>query len=170
VTSSSQQSTSSSGLPSFAPDSQSLSEMLLTRARAIAPIIREHAEIAERQRRLASPVIDAMRAGGFFRMFTPRSLGGLEADPITVAKVAEEIASVDSAAAWALQAGNTGAWWAARFSEAGVAEIFADGPDLLAAASFSPPHRAEEVAGGYRGIAVPWVECVCDAHRSSRTS
>jgi alkylation response protein AidB-like acyl-CoA dehydrogenase len=35
-------------------------------------------------------------------------------------------------------------------SPAGVAELYADGPDLMMAASFSPPHRAEEVSGGYR--------------------
>ena len=64
-------------------------------------------------------------------MFTPRTLGGLEADPVTVAHVAEEIASFDSAAAWALQAGNTGAWWAGHLPQQGVAELFAGGPDLL---------------------------------------
>jgi indole-3-acetate monooxygenase len=125
-------------------------EPLLARARSLEPIIREHADTAERDRRLARPVIDAMRDAGFFRMFTPRAFGGLEADPITVARVAEQIAGFDSAAAWALQAGNTGAWWTSRFPEAGAAEFFADGPDLLMAASFSPPHRAEEVPGGYR--------------------
>jgi alkylation response protein AidB-like acyl-CoA dehydrogenase len=100
------------------------------------PIIREHADAAERDRRLSPPVIDAMRSAGLFRMFTPRSLGGLEADPVTVVRVAEEIATFDGAAGWALQAGNTGAWWAARFPEAGVSEMFADGPDLVMAASF----------------------------------
>ncbi len=35
-------------------------------------------------------------------------------------------------------------------SPEGVAELYADGPDLMMAASFSPPHRAEEVPGGYR--------------------
>jgi alkylation response protein AidB-like acyl-CoA dehydrogenase len=125
-------------------------DALLAHARALEPVIREHADAAERNRRLARPVIDAMRATGMFRMFTPRALGGLEVDPISVARVAEEIASFDSAAAWALQAGNTGAWWAARFPDAGVAEFFAGGPDLLMAASFSPPHRVEEVSGGYR--------------------
>src|SRR5499427_3128362 len=125
-----------------------IDEELLDRARALEPIIREHAAVTERERRLAPAVIDAMRAAGLFRMFTPRSLGGLEADPITVARVAEQIACVDSAAGWALQAGNTGAWWAARFTEEGVAEVFADGPNVIAAASFNPPHRAEEVPGG----------------------
>jgi alkylation response protein AidB-like acyl-CoA dehydrogenase len=125
-------------------------ESLVARARALEPIIREHSEATERERRLARPVLHAMREAGLFRMFTPRALGGLEVDPVTVARVTEEIASFDSAAAWALQAGNTGSWWAGHFPEKGIAELFADGPDLLMAASFSPPHRAQAVPDGYR--------------------
>jgi alkylation response protein AidB-like acyl-CoA dehydrogenase len=125
-------------------------ESLLARARALEPVIRQHADTTERDRRLARPVLEAMREAGMFRMFTPRSLGGLEADPVTVARVAEELAMADSAAAWALQAGNTGSWWAGRFPEEGIAELFANGPDVLAAASFAPPHRADPVPGGYR--------------------
>ncbi len=125
-------------------------ESLLARARALEPIVRQSADTTERERRLARPVLQAMREAGMFRMFTPRTLGGFETDPVTVARVAEEIAAFDSAAAWALQAGNTSAWWAGHFPEQGVAELFADGPDVLMAASFSPPHRAEAVPGGYR--------------------
>ena len=125
-------------------------DSLVARARALEPIIRQHAEATERERRLARPVLQAMREAGLFRMFTPRALGGLEADPVTVARVAEEIASFDSAAAWALQAGNTGSWWAGHFPESGIAELYAEGPDFLMAASFSPPHRADAVPGGYR--------------------
>jgi alkylation response protein AidB-like acyl-CoA dehydrogenase len=134
----------------FTPAGVAVDESLVERAQALAPVIREHADRTERERRLAPPVLQAMREAGLFRMFTPRSLGGLEADPVTVARVTEEIARSDSAAAWALQAGNTGAWWAGHFPEKGVAEFFADGPDLLMAASFSPPHRAEAIPGGYR--------------------
>lgn len=125
-------------------------DSLVARARALEPIIRQHVETTERERRLAGPVLQAMREAGLFRMFTPRALGGLQVDPLTVARGAEEIASVDSAAAWALQAGNTGSWWAGRFPESGIAELYAEGPDLLMAASFSPPHRADAVPGSYR--------------------
>lgn len=137
----------------FSPASDTrfaVDDALLARACALAPIIREHADATERDRRLARPVFEAMREAGLFRLFTPRALGGLEADPVTVARVAEEVAGFDSAAGWALQAGNTGAWWASHFPEAGVAELYADGPDAVMAASFSPPHRAEAVPGGYR--------------------
>jgi hypothetical protein len=37
------------------------------------------------------------------------SRGGLEVDPVTCARVIEEVARFDSATAWALQAGNSGA-------------------------------------------------------------
>src|SRR5687768_4526145 len=94
--------------PSTRDDVSSVDESLLERARALEPIIREHADEAERERRLARAVVDAMRESGLFRMFTPRAYGGSESDPVTVARVAEEIARFDGAAAWALQAGNTG--------------------------------------------------------------
>jgi alkylation response protein AidB-like acyl-CoA dehydrogenase len=82
-------------------------------------------------------------------LFTPRALGGREIDPVTFARVVEEVSTFDSAAGWAFQV-NTGAWWTSRMSPEGVAELFADGPDLMMAASFAPPHRADEVPGGYR--------------------
>ena len=102
---------------------EAIDDSLVMQARSLEPIVREHAERTERDRRLARPVLQAMREAGLFRMFTPRALGGLEADPVTVAHVAEELASIDSAAAWALQAGKTGAWWAGHFPESGIAEL-----------------------------------------------
>ena len=123
---------------------------LVETARRLGPLIRQHADQTERERRLARPVADALTGAGLQRLFTPRSLGGLEVDPVTCARVVEEIAGFDSAAAWALQAGNTGAWWCARLPGATAAEIFADGPDAIIASSFQAPHRAVPVPGGYR--------------------
>ena len=134
----------SSSVTPVAPD-----EGILAVARDIGSVITKHVETTERNRRLAPPVIDALRAAGFFRLFTPRALGGREIDPVTFARVVEEVSTFDSAAGWAFQV-NTGAWWTSRMSPEGVAELYADGPDLMMAASFAPPHRAEEVPGGYR--------------------
>jgi alkylation response protein AidB-like acyl-CoA dehydrogenase len=72
-------------------------QAILARARALAPIFREHADAAEHDRRLAQPVIDALREAGMFGLFTLRSLGGVETDPVTLVHVAEGIASFDSA-------------------------------------------------------------------------
>ena len=124
-------------------------EGIVAAGRNVGSIIAKHVETTERDRRLARPVIDALRAAGLFRLFTPRALGGREIDPVTFARVVEEVSTFDSAAGWAFQV-NTGAWWTSRMSPEGVAELYADGPDLMMAASFAPPHRAEEVPGGYR--------------------
>lgn len=125
-------------------------ETILAAAARVGPVIAAHADISERERRLARPSLDAVRDAGLFRLFTPRALGGLETDPVTFARAVEEISGFDSAAGWAFQAGNTGAWWTSRLPAEGVAEVYADGPDVMMAASFSPPHRAEEVSAGYR--------------------
>ena len=125
-------------------------ETLIATARALGPIIREHADQAERERRLAKPVLEAIAAAGLQRMLTPGSLGGLETDPVTCARVIEEVASFDSAAGWALQPGNSGGWWSARMPDEGVEEIYGADPNALMAASFHPPQQAVEVAGGYR--------------------
>lgn len=125
-------------------------ERLVDAARRLAPLIRQYAAQAEHERRVARPVLEALAGAGLQRMFAPRAIGGLETDPVTAARAVEEVALADSAAAWALQAGNAGAWWSARLPAEGVAEIYADGPDVLIAASFQTPHRAVEVPGGYR--------------------
>lgn len=124
---------------------------LIARAQKLAPIIREHAQDMERNRRVARPVLDALFAAGFQGLFAPRSLGGLEVDPLTAFHVVEELARVDSAAAWALQSGNVNAWWASRLPQQAIDEIYnGNANSVLVGAAFHPPQRALEVDGGYR--------------------
>jgi alkylation response protein AidB-like acyl-CoA dehydrogenase len=134
---------------SLSPIQVAVDENLVATAHDVGSTIATHVQTTERNRRLAPPVIDALREAGLFHLFTPRALGGLETDPVTFARVVEEVSMFDSAAGWAFQV-NTGAWWTSRMSPAGVDELYAEGPDLMMAASFAPPHRAEEVPGGYR--------------------
>lgn len=125
-------------------------EQLLVTARQLGPMIRAHSDAAERDRRVPKPVLDALTAAGLQRMLTPRSLGGLEVDPVTCARVVEEVASFDSAAGWALQSPNLGAWWASRLPDRGTEEIYSSNPSVMMAAAFHPPQQATEVPGGYR--------------------
>ncbi len=81
----------------------SVDEDIIAAARDVGSIIAKHVQTTERNRRLAPPVIDALRAAGLFRLFTPRALGGLEIDPVTFARVVEEVATFDSAAGWAFR-------------------------------------------------------------------
>ena len=112
---------------------------LIDAARAIAPIIQKHNEEAERERRLSRPVLTALRETGLLRMFTPRSLGGLETDPITRALVVEEISRHDSAAGWTLENPLDWAFFCARLPDEGAEEIYSHGADILIAAQFGRP-------------------------------
>jgi indole-3-acetate monooxygenase len=123
---------------------------LIEAARRIGPVIREHSEEAERERRLSPPVLAALHESGLLRMFTPRSLGGLEVDPITRTLVEEEIAGHDSAAGWTLCNPLDWAHFCARLPDEGAEEIYSNGANVLIAAQFGRPLAATPVQGGYR--------------------
>ena len=123
---------------------------LIDAAHRIAPIIRKYNEEAERERRLSQPVLTALRETGLLRMTTPRSLGGLEADPVTRALVGEEIGRHDSAAGWTLENPLDWAFFCCRLPDEGAEEIYSRGADILIAAQFGRPLKATSTNGGYR--------------------
>lgn len=123
---------------------------LIDAARHILPVIRDHNAEAERERRLSKPALDALTHAGLLRMLTPRSLGGLEVDPLTCARIVEEVAGADSAAGWTLVNPLNYAFFCAHLPDAGAEEIYRDGPDAVIAGPFHPPIQATPVAGGYR--------------------
>ena len=123
---------------------------LIDAAREIAAIIREYSQEAERERRLSRPVLDALRGTGLLRMMTPRSLGGLETDPVTRALVVEEIGRHDSAAAWTLENPLDWAFLCCRLPDEGAEEIYSRGADILIAGQFGRPLKATSTNGGYR--------------------
>jgi indole-3-acetate monooxygenase len=123
---------------------------LIEAARRIAPVIREHSQKAERERRLSPPVLAALHEAGLLRMCTPRSLGGLEADPLTRALVIEEISGHDSAAGWTLANPLDWAYLCARLPDQGAEEIYGREANVVIAAQFGRPMQATSVEGGYR--------------------
>ena len=144
---------------------------LIDAAREIAPIIQKHKEEAERERRLSRPVLNALRDAGFLRMFTPRSLGGLETDPITRALVVEEISRHDSAAGWTLENPLDWAFFCARLPDEGAEEIYSNGADIVIAAQFGRPLNATSTEGGYRiSGRAPFVSNCYDADWISSTA
>ncbi len=144
---------------------------LIDAAREIAPIIQKHNPEAERERRLSRPVLNALRETGLLRMSTPRSLGGLETDPITRALVVEEISRHDSAAGWTLENPLDWAFFCARLPDEGAEEIYSRGADILIAAQFGRPLNATSTDGGYRiSGRAPFVSNCYDADWISSTA
>jgi alkylation response protein AidB-like acyl-CoA dehydrogenase len=123
---------------------------LLEAARGIAPVIRQHRDEAEHERRLSAPVLAALHETGLLRMCTPRALGGLETDPVTRALVIEEISGHDSAAGWTLANPLDWAYLCARLPDAGAEEIYRSSTNVLIAAQFGRPMQAVPSEDGYR--------------------
>ena len=115
---------------------------LIEAARRIAPVIREHNQEAERERRLSPPVLAALHEAGLLRMCTPRSLGGLEVDPLTRALVMEEVTAQDSAAGWTLANPLDWAYLCACLPDQGAEEIYRNGANIVIATPGVRPSSA----------------------------
>jgi len=122
---------------------------VLERARALRPTIAAYADRIEAERRLPSPLSEALHDAGMFRMLLPRSLGGAELDPPTFVQVMEEIAQADASTAWVL--GQTaGCSMVAAYLQPVVAKAIFGSPRGVLAWGSGPQGRAVAVEGGYR--------------------
>jgi indole-3-acetate monooxygenase len=122
---------------------------LLQTANKLSTILAQNIHEEENNGRLSAPVVNALREAGFYKLFLPKSLGGLEAEPPAVAKIVEEVATHNTAAGWSLMVANTTLLMLSRLPEKGVDEIFGENPDAFVAGSVHPPMMAARVEGGY---------------------
>ncbi len=123
----------------------------VARAQALAPLLKDAADEIEAERQLPPRVVEALIAGGFFKLLIPRSLGGAELHPLSYVQVLETLARAEPSTAWSLGQ-NSGCSMTAAYLEPEIArEIFgprqgilAWGPDLPGAG------RGVAVSGGFR--------------------
>jgi alkylation response protein AidB-like acyl-CoA dehydrogenase len=124
---------------------------LTERARALAPLIRAHADESERLRRLASPIVDALHETGIFRMMLPEVLGGSGLNAVEAAPIIEEIACSDGSAGWNLAIGAGNNAFLALLEDRAALEALVKHPRALGAGSVNPTSlRLTPADGGYR--------------------
>jgi len=122
----------------------------IERACALAPEIEARADQIEQERRLPEPVLAALFEADLFRLLLPRSLDGGEVDPVTFARVMEEIAKADASTAWCLCQASGCSMSAAYLSHDVAMEIFGRDRRAVLAWGPGPGARAIAVDGGYR--------------------
>lgn len=115
----------------------------------IGALAASHADASEASRRLAEPVVDALRDAGLFRLCVPASLGGLEVHPSELLACIEAVARGDGAAGWCLMIGATSGAAAAFLPAAGAEEVYAD-PTVVTGGVFAPTGTAVAAEGGVR--------------------
>jgi alkylation response protein AidB-like acyl-CoA dehydrogenase len=124
-------------------------DLLLNTVRTLAPLIREYADAAERTRHLSPPVVTALAEAGIFRLYTPRTLGGLEVAPLTFARVLEEIARIDGSTGWCVLIGGANPLFVAPLADEVLEEIFGRDPHCITGSTFFPYGKAVVRDGGY---------------------
>jgi alkylation response protein AidB-like acyl-CoA dehydrogenase len=126
----------------------SAEQQLVDRAEALAEEIASRAAETESARRIPADLSRKMAAAGFYRMFIPAALGGLETSPVTGARVLEALARADGSSGWVAFIGATSGTVLAQIPEATARNVLAK-PETLIAGVFAPNGRAERTAGGF---------------------
>ncbi|MDH4384002.1 MAG: acyl-CoA dehydrogenase family protein [Caulobacter sp.] len=118
-------------------------------ARSFQPELLARAPEIEQARRLPADLATKLAQAGLFRMLIPAGIGGLQSDPLTVARTIEALAEGDASAGWCLMIGATTAMLSARLPQDLAATMFAD-PDVITGGVFAPMGKAVDVGDHWR--------------------
>ncbi len=124
-------------------------ESLLDAARRLHPLVREHAEAAERERRVPRPVVDALLEAGLFHLSVPRAFGGYEVTPVEMIRCIEEVARGDASTGWCVAKATCSTLVARSLPVPVLHEMF-DGGKFIGACVLASKGQAIAVPGGIR--------------------
>jgi indole-3-acetate monooxygenase len=136
------------GVASAAP--RAIADRLLADIRDLAPDITARAADIEAARRIPLDLVEALRTIGIFRMFVPRSHGGLELDLPTVVEIIGALGRIDGSVAWCAMIAATGPVFVPLLPLQTYEQVYRHGPDVIMAGSIQPAGTAEPAEGGWR--------------------
>ncbi len=112
----------------------------LAEAALLAPQFRERAAEGERLRTMPADLVGQVRDARLFELALPRSLGGLELDPLTIVAIIEQLSYADGSAGWTTMIGNSTSFLA--WLDPAVAAEFVGGGVPTMGSVFGPMGRA----------------------------
>jgi alkylation response protein AidB-like acyl-CoA dehydrogenase len=125
-------------------------KILLGSIRDLAPSISARSTEIDVARRLPPDLLAQLTAAGCFRMFVPKSHGGLDIDVPTSMEIIETIATADGSTGWVVMIGSETPMLLALLSRKHFDSLYASTPDVIIAGAFAPRGQAELVDGNYR--------------------
>ena len=125
-------------------------EHLLAGIRELAPEITARTAEFEAARRIPPDLVERLKALGMFRMFVPRSHGGLELTMPEGLAVVTALARIDGSVGWTCMIACAASLFSALAQRETYNRMYRDGPDVAVAGSSQPAGTAEAVAGGFR--------------------
>src|SRR5262245_56574506 len=120
---------------------------MMAEVRKLAPDIVSRAAEIEALRHIPSDLIEALKAIGLFRMFVPRSHGGLELDLPSALEIIRALARLDGSVGWNAMIGSGGGLFAPLLPRETYDRVYENGPDTILAGSVQPAGIAEKEGG-----------------------
>jgi alkylation response protein AidB-like acyl-CoA dehydrogenase len=118
---------------------------------AIRPELRRWHEQIEREQRLHPDLVRQLHDAGFYRMVLPRSLGGLQLDPLTYLRVVELLAAGAGSVGWNVCNNSIGQLVSLGLPDQGVHELYPPGhATVIAGTAVQGGGQAVPVPGGFR--------------------
>lgn len=120
------------------------------RARDLAPAIAAASDQTEKGRQVTDELMAKLHEAAMFRAVLPCSLGGGEADPLTLLHVLETVAAADASTAWCMGQAFGCSLSAAFISEEAAEHVFGPPNSVLAWGPINMKAKAVATDGGYR--------------------
>ena len=115
----------------------------------LRPLIEEHADEADRNRRMSYEVIDAMKRAGLLQLWQPRSVGGSETPFPESLRVFEALGQIDGSAGWIVSVAAASSMLYRRTSEQVLQEHLGGDAVSIVAGGPAVHQSVEPVEGGY---------------------
>jgi hypothetical protein len=131
-------------------------QSLLRTIQELRPTITARASEIEMSRRIPSDIVEALKRAGIFRMFVPRSYGGLELDLPAGLEILVELAKIDSSVGWNAMTSSNGSLFSPFLPKQTYEHIYQNGPDVIFACATQPVGIAEEAGAGERVVNGRW--------------
>ncbi len=126
-------------------------DVLVQRARALVPVLRERARLGDEHRRLPQETIDDLLDAGILQMMAPRRFGGSEASLATFFDVGVALAEGDGSTSWLFGILACHHWILAHFPVETQERLYGDRNHVLFPLTFSGKGgTARRVDGGYQ--------------------
>ncbi|MCC8952006.1 acyl-CoA dehydrogenase family protein [Bradyrhizobium sp. Pear77] len=124
--------------------------LMVARARALAPALRERAARTEELRRLPPETERDLHDSGLFRILQPERVGGSELDYVALVDCADALGQGDASVSWNFANLASHHWMLGMFAPEAQSAVWGENPDTLIASSFVfPAGRAMKTSGGY---------------------
>jgi alkylation response protein AidB-like acyl-CoA dehydrogenase len=122
---------------------------ILEAAAGLRGLIRDSRPQIDKERRLPSPLVEALQDAGVFRMTMPLDWGGAELDPLSQLRIIEALSAADASVGWCVMIGSDSGYFSGFIDQQAARSMYAD-VDTITAAALTATGRAVRGKDGYR--------------------